>query len=79
LDRLRRALVNSRPEAVLHWLTTSKTARATLSEIAAAACPLTHDEFDRRQSWPVDEDLLSGLGSVWMTAAVSRGTACRSR
>jgi hypothetical protein len=46
LDRLRRARVNSRPEAVLHWLTTSKTARSPLSGIAAAACPLTHDELE---------------------------------
>lgn len=39
-------------------LTTSKTARATLSEIAAGACPLTHDdELDRRKSRPVDQDL----------------------
>lgn len=48
LDRLRETLVDSRPEAVLHWLTTSKTARGTMQDIASGTCPLTHDDLDRR-------------------------------
>ena len=50
LDRLRSALVDSRPHAVLHWLITSKTATGILTKIATGGCPLTHEGLDEHLS-----------------------------